>query len=77
MDIKDGEREMSSLKHLADKGYWIHIIVITMSILLFQTSVSNFILSYIELNEIIVRFFSITFILVIADTILHQILELD
>jgi len=68
---------MSALKHLTDKGYWIHIVVITMSILLFQTSVSNFIISYIELNEIIVRFFSITFILVVADTILHQILELD
>ena len=68
---------MNVLKSLMSKEYWIHVAVIVISILLFQTTVSNFILDYIKLNEIIVSFLSITFILVIADTILHKILELD
>ena len=68
---------MKIFKSLTSKEYWIHIAVIVTSILLFQTTVSNFILEYIQINEIIVSFLSITFILVIADTILHKILELD
>ena len=68
---------MNPLKNLIKKEYWIHIAVITISILLFQTSVSNFILQYIQLNSIVVDFLSITVILVIVDTALHAILELE
>jgi len=68
---------MNVLKSLMSKEYWIHVAVIVISILLFQTTVSNFILDYIKLNEIIVSFLSISIILVIADTILHKILELE
>ena len=68
---------MNVLKSLMSKEYWIHVAVIVISILLFQTTVSNFILEYIKLNEIIVSFLSISIILVIADTILHKILELE
>lgn len=68
---------MNLFQTLANKEYWIHIAVIVISILLFQTSVSNFILGYVKLNSIIVSFLSISFILVIADLILHKILELE
>ena len=68
---------MNLFQTIANKEYWIHIAVIVISILLFQTPVSNFILGYAELNLIIVSFLSISFILVIADLILHKILELE
>lgn len=68
---------MKVLKNLISKEYWIHIAVITISILLFQTTLSSFILSYIQLNSIIVSFISISVILVITDLLLHKILEID
>ena len=68
---------MKIFQTLTNKEYWIHIAVIVISILLFQTPVSNFILGYIELNLIIVSFLSISFILVISDLFLHKILELE
>ena len=68
---------MKVLKNLMSRDYWIHISVIVISILLFQTSVSDFILKYIKLNSIIISFISISIILVITDLILHKILELD
>jgi len=59
------------------KQYWLHIVVIVISIMLFQNYVSQFILKYIQVNELILSFVSMTIILVVADLLLHLILELD
>jgi len=59
------------------RQYWLHIVVIVLSIMLFQNYVSQFILKYVQVNELILSFISMTFILVVADLLLHLILELD
>ena len=59
------------------KQYWLHIVVIVISIMLFQNYVSQFILKYVQVNELILSFVSMTIILVVADLLLHLILELD
>jgi len=59
------------------KEYWIHIAVIILAILLFENTVSQWILNYVQISELILSFVSKFIILVIVDLTLHKILEID
>ena len=69
---------MSFLKDkIFAKNYWIKILVITISVMLLQTTVSNFLIKYLDfLPELGLSFVSIFLIIIFSAILSEEILEI-
>lgn len=65
------------IEKITSKNMWIHWAIIVVTIMLFQSYVSNWILKYIQFPDLILNFLSILLILVVVDIISEKILEIQ
>ena len=61
---------------ITKKEYWISNLVIVLGILLFQSLVSDFILKYVQLNEILLTGLAILIIVFFLRLLSEEILEI-
>jgi len=67
---------MELFRKLGNKNYFIKIIVITLSLMLFKTAASNFLIKYLDfLPELGLDFVSMFLIIIITALLSEEILE--
>lgn len=68
---------MSIFDKIKNRSYWISTLVIVLSVMLFEASVSNFILKYISnIPNWLLSFVSIIFIITVTRLLSEEILEI-
>lgn len=62
---------------IISKNYWISLLIIVISIMLFQKYVSDFITKYVQFPEVILTFVTILLIVAASRLISEEILEVQ